>query len=136
MPCTLFLPAQIDPFGTFFDCYGCNRAFTTYSGMIIHLEAGTCPSGINFYDLNETAAWCSAWRYFVHPDYRCDLLDRDDLCALYVDKVYPFFCPTCQTSFTKLSGHFQHTRSDACEQKSNKGAMAALQKSLRRQLED
>ncbi|OCK73621.1 hypothetical protein K432DRAFT_277697, partial [Lepidopterella palustris CBS 459.81] len=45
--------------------YGCTRSFTTYAGMIIHLESGTCASGIDILDLNKSAAMCYQWQKFL-----------------------------------------------------------------------
>ncbi|KAJ5021275.1 hypothetical protein J3E73DRAFT_434834 [Bipolaris maydis] len=88
------------------ECYGCYRKFPTYPAMIIHLEAATCASGINIRDLNQSAAMCFQWKSY--------------------GRVYPFRCPGCELSFTKLSGLFQHVYSNACRQDLHEGKMAKL----------
>jgi len=94
--------------------------------MILHLEAGTCTSGIDIFDLNESAALCYQWKAYLHERYREGLLDRDDLQDWYQETVYPFSCPECDTGFTKLSGLFQHVYSNACDQSLYEGKMAKL----------
>ncbi|PVH71362.1 hypothetical protein DL98DRAFT_369698, partial [Cadophora sp. DSE1049] len=44
------------------ECYGCNQTFSTFAGMITHLESGTCESGIDITDLNESAAQLFQWK--------------------------------------------------------------------------
>ncbi|KAF2022484.1 hypothetical protein EK21DRAFT_83284, partial [Setomelanomma holmii] len=91
-------------------CYGCSDKFTTYSGMILHLESGTCDSEIDIYDLNESAAMCYQWKAYLDGD----------------EPVFPFRCPECEVGFTKLSGLFQHVYSKACNQDLYAGKMAKL----------
>ncbi|EMD65832.1 hypothetical protein COCSADRAFT_86158, partial [Bipolaris sorokiniana ND90Pr] len=112
------------------ECYGCTRSFTTYSGMIIHLESGTCTSGIDTLDLNESAAMCYQWKKFLDEEYRDDILSCYDFEEEYFSAVYLFRCPECDTTFSKLSGLFQHVSSGSCEQKLNGGPIAKLVKWL------
>ena len=107
-------------------CYGCYRAFVTYPAMILHLEAGTCPSGIDRIDLNESAAMCYQWAAFIDREYRSELLDRESLQGWYCGPVYPFKCPECDVNFSKLSGLFQHVYSKACDQRLDQGKIAKL----------
>jgi hypothetical protein len=104
--------------------------FTTYAGMIIHLESGACDSGIDVLDLNESAAMCYQWRKFLDEDYREEMLQCEDLVEVYNDTVYPFDCPTCGTVFSKLSGLFQHVDSTSCEQELNREPIVKLVKWL------
>lgn len=108
------------------ECYRCYEKFTTYPGMIIHLESGACKSGINIFDLNNSAAQCFQWKAYLDKEFRKGLLDRRDLRSDYDDTVYPFHCPACGTVFTKLSGLFQHVYSPACNQGLNEGKMGKL----------
>lgn len=104
--------------------------FTTYAGMIIHLESGACDSGIDILDLNESAAECFQWQKYLDGEYREDMLNCKDLAEEYRDTVYPFKCPTCEDVFSKLSGLFQHVNSTTCEQRLGKGSIAKLVKWL------
>ncbi|PVH95299.1 hypothetical protein DM02DRAFT_164022 [Periconia macrospinosa] len=108
------------------ECYGCYQKFITYPAMILHLEAGTCSSNIDRFDLNESAAMCYQWKAFVDEDYRDELLDRDDLQWKYSEPVYAFRCPECGAGFTKLSGLFQHVYSKACNQGLYEGKIGKL----------
>ncbi|KAF2467707.1 uncharacterized protein BDR25DRAFT_266704 [Lindgomyces ingoldianus] len=112
------------------ECYACYQKFPTYPAMILHLESGTCPSKINILHLNESAAMCFQWKAYLDPGYRDELLNRDDLKTEYSEPVYPFKCPECVVSFTKLSGLFQHVYSKACNQGLYEGKMAKLIKWL------
>lgn len=94
--------------------------------MIIHLESGSCQSGIDIVDLNESAAMCFQWRAYLDEDYRDDLLDREDVQSEYNEPVYPFRCSECDVVFKKLSGLFQHVYSTSCSADLNKGKIAKL----------
>jgi len=94
--------------------------------MIIHLEAGTCPSGINLRALNQSAAQCFQWRHFVDGRFREDMIDCLDLEAEWTEKPYPFICPGCGLTSSKLSGLFQHVESRACPQELDYGPIKKL----------
>ena len=93
--------------------------------MMIHLESGACPSRVDIIDLNEWAAQCYQWQHYLDDDYREDMLDRVDIREEY-GIVYPFFCPTCETQFSFLSGLFQHLGSRACDGRVDDFAMSKL----------
>ena len=107
-------------------CYGCDQKFTTYHGMIIHLESGKCPSEIDMLSLNRSAALCFQWKAYLDEQYQGELRNRYDLEAEYRDAVRPFYCPTCGKDFSKLSGLFQHVYSKACDQGLDEGAIGKL----------
>ncbi|KAF2190249.1 hypothetical protein K469DRAFT_560860, partial [Zopfia rhizophila CBS 207.26] len=113
------------------ECYGCSRKFNRYGGMIIHLEAGTCPSGFDIYDLNQSAAMCFQWKKYIDEDFRYDLLNCADLNHEYGYKVRPFKCPTCESTFPKLSSLFMHAGAPlGCSQTLESGAIAKLRRWL------
>ncbi|KAL3471585.1 hypothetical protein BJX99DRAFT_237093 [Aspergillus californicus] len=80
-------------------CPGCSRWFPTNSAMMLHLEAGTCDSGVDLDKINRLAFECyQAQRYkSLNPNFN-------------------FECPTCQTPFAYMSGILQHAESDCCEE--------------------
>ncbi|KAF2118182.1 hypothetical protein BDV96DRAFT_569423 [Lophiotrema nucula] len=110
-------------------CYGCHRYFTTYGGMIIHLEAGTCPSGIDVYDLNKSAARCFQWRKWIDKSYRSDLLYHVPI----GQGEFPYKCPTCDAGLPKLSSLFMHVASPACAQTLNSWPITKLKRWLKNQ---
>lgn len=105
--------------------------------MIIHLESGSCDSGINVLDLNESAALCYQWKHYIDEEYRDDMVEGYDLYLDYMGNyngsVYPFKCPTCGTGFAKLSGLFQHIGSQTCDQRLRNGVIGKLINWLERQ---
>ncbi|KAK9555901.1 hypothetical protein V6000_008619 [Aspergillus fumigatus] len=70
-------------------CYGCHQSFKTFSGMLIHLESGSCPSGTDIDDINRLARQCYQSRK-------------------YIDTAGDYICPACDKFCSKLSGLFQH----------------------------
>ncbi|KAF2397911.1 hypothetical protein EJ06DRAFT_498281 [Trichodelitschia bisporula] len=93
--------------------------FTTYFGMMVHLESGC--NGVDIYHLNHTAAECYQWRHYMDSDSRDLILEQD-----YVAHLYPFNCPECVRSFSKLSALFMYVWSYACDQEEDEGAIGKL----------
>ncbi|OSS44732.1 hypothetical protein B5807_10693 [Epicoccum nigrum] len=93
------------------ECLRCNRSFSTYSGMILHLESGVC-SYVNHKTLNQLAA-----KYYSCSEY----MFRESQHAMRTGVTpsnyeYHYFCPTCKVPTTKLSSLLQHIESETCEQ--------------------
>ncbi|KAH6373386.1 hypothetical protein HBI34_082480 [Parastagonospora nodorum] len=115
-----------------YECYGCTRTFTTYSGMIIHLESGTCTSGIDIHDLGKSAAMCFQWKKYIITNWvHARLLEEEDLWPLIdeygdAEEIECFKCPRCDIYFTKLSGLFMHVESESCSQTLGDGAIGKL----------
>ncbi|KAH7399473.1 hypothetical protein BKA66DRAFT_165403 [Pyrenochaeta sp. MPI-SDFR-AT-0127] len=107
-------------------CLACPRKFTTYSGMIIHLEAGTCNSGIDALDLNKSAAICYQWRKWIAKDCRSDLKRY----MRFKSGVLPFRCPVCKASLPKLSSLFNHIATSSCAQRPGCGVTRKLKRWL------
>ena len=82
------------------ECPGCCRMFVSESAMVLHLEAGTCDSGVDSDRVNEIACEC----------YQSKKYTRND------DSGYDFECPTCSKPFTLMSGLLQHVESDNCDE--------------------
>jgi hypothetical protein len=71
------------------ECYGCYEKFKAFSGMLLHLESGSCPSGTDIDDIDDLADQC----YQSHK---------------YIDEDGDYICPACNRDFSKLSGLYQH----------------------------
>ncbi|KAJ0419375.1 hypothetical protein BJY00DRAFT_313976 [Aspergillus carlsbadensis] len=75
-------------------CYGsnCSRTFKSFSGMLIHLESGSCESGATKDHVDGITRYSNhSWE-----------------CMDYYDDDKPYFCPDCRTWFSKLSALYQH----------------------------
>jgi hypothetical protein len=110
----------------------CDRSFTTYGGMILHLEVNICPSQIDIVDLGCSAAKCFQWsKFVVDREIRQSLLENQ---FVYDQPGCPglsvFKCPTCRVQFPKLSSLFMHVESPACAQGLGEGAIGKLRKWL------
>ncbi|KAF1834726.1 hypothetical protein BDW02DRAFT_630228 [Decorospora gaudefroyi] len=119
-----------------YECLACNRHFTTYGGMIIHLESGACSSQTDELELATAAARCYQWaKYFESKNDREALIWGYDVLhdkRQQWGQVMFFRCPTCDHNFPKLSSLFMHVESPACNQQLDEGAIGKLQKYLRR----
>ncbi|KAH7371579.1 hypothetical protein BKA66DRAFT_183810 [Pyrenochaeta sp. MPI-SDFR-AT-0127] len=115
------------------ECYGCDSVFKTYPHMILHIDSGGCGSNLDTQDLNMSAAGCFQWRKYIDEDYREEMLKGQDLSELYDVVVYPFRCPVCEVTFSKLSGLLQHSASQACNQTLESGAIGKLVRWLGKQ---
>ncbi|KAM3414581.1 hypothetical protein BST61_g9740 [Cercospora zeina] len=73
-------------------CLCCPRLFTTFPGMMIHIESGTCDSGMNLPSVNRMAAQCFQWKKYLSKEYREDILARDT--GYRKAAAQPFKCPS------------------------------------------
>lgn len=76
--------------------------FATQSAMMLHLEIGTCPSGVDWSDIDEYARECRQSRAYLGDDD-----DDDD---------YMYKCPTCEKPFRFMSAVLQHAESEPCSE--------------------
>jgi hypothetical protein len=99
--------------------------------MIIHLESGACPSGIDAYDLAHTTAICfQGAKFFIYKEDREAIKQGIDLLRMFREQggsTLIFCCPTCNSKFPKLSSMFMHVESPACSQELGEGAIEKLQ---------
>jgi len=93
---------------------GCNEQFKIYGGLLIHLEYGSCVSGLGHLDINKSAASVYQWKKFIDKAYRQEFLRMEDDYLSSNDQ--PFKCPECDKTFPKLSSLIQHVESPSCEQ--------------------
>lgn len=77
-------------------------AFKSFSGMLIHLESGTCPSGTNKEVIDDLfCEWDQGWKY---------KLDDDE------GEGWKYLCPECDKEFWRLSALYQHVEDvPACQ---------------------
>jgi hypothetical protein len=68
--------------------------------MMIHLESGTCESGVECGELDRLAYECYQRGKYING----------------WNEYYKYKCPDCENQFRYLSGLFQHVESDACNQ--------------------
>ncbi|RWQ94964.1 hypothetical protein C8Q69DRAFT_468409 [Paecilomyces variotii] len=87
-------PRDLECYGH--DRYGCEQVFKTFSGMLIHLESGSCISGTIEGEIDDLARAC-----YQSRKYRRDLENGGWL----------YMCPGCERGFSKLSSLFQHAES-------------------------
>lgn len=66
--------------------------------MVLHLEAGTCPSGHDSNRVDEVAFDCYQSRHYVADE----------------DSDFEYRCRGCDAEFYYISGLLQHAESDAC----------------------
>ncbi|EXJ56719.1 hypothetical protein A1O7_07063 [Cladophialophora yegresii CBS 114405] len=86
------LPANIE-------CLGCDREFSEFAAMMIHLESGTCASGIDRDNIDN-------WVFESDPCY---------LYGNWWEANYKYQCPGCGNDFRFVSGLCQHVATDACD---------------------
>ena len=77
--------------------------------MMIHLESGTCASGVCMTDIDHWAQQCyQHWAYTTSDNGG-----------------YQYKCPDCGMDFKYVSGLFQHVESPACDMR-YEGSIAKL----------
>jgi DNA-directed RNA polymerase subunit RPC12/RpoP len=111
-----------------YECLMCDQKFKTYGGMIIYLESGCC-SYVDRIELNQLAVKYPRWSEFVDEDYYSEMLQGQDIDAMY-GRVELYFCPDCGAWLYKLSSLFQHVESQACSQTLYDGAIGDLRQHL------
>ncbi|CAG9990714.1 unnamed protein product [Clonostachys byssicola] len=84
-------------------CRGCERDFVTHFAMTLHLEEGTCSSGVDQGRVTELAFQCRLSQYYASSKGGFD-----------------FECPSCTVPFSYMSGLFQHVQSEACDEELDK----------------
>lgn len=89
--------------------------FKSTAGILIHLESGTCDSGVTETDVDDWAQECRQ-----HGQYTND-----------ADAEYAYYCPECELDMPKVSSLFQHVESDACAASYDDRALGALVRFLR-----
>ncbi|KAL6693344.1 hypothetical protein J3F84DRAFT_77455 [Trichoderma pleuroticola] len=86
------------------ECFGCDRMFSSWSAMLLHMEYGGCPSEMDEDEMIGLALEC-----YQSSHYECQ------------DGENNFECPTCGSPFLQMSGLVQHAESDACQESLSHG---------------
>ncbi|KAG2115401.1 hypothetical protein BD769DRAFT_1629953 [Suillus cothurnatus] len=109
---------------------GCGLAFINNSALILHLESGSCRSGVNRRVVDN---WSSRGTgrpmnvFFVTPEFRSLMdLNRHLASPRHQEKVYRCPLSTCQTHFVSLSGLCQHIESERCGVKKFRAVQDAM----------
>ncbi|RAK98721.1 uncharacterized protein BO80DRAFT_386745 [Aspergillus ibericus CBS 121593] len=103
------------------ECYGCYRSFKSFSGMLIHLEAGSCASGVTEGKIDRIAG-----EFHQNQKY-----------TVFGDGWWLYKCPNCDKEFPKLSALYQHVEDmPMCSFLSRgHGCLAQLERFVARSLE-
>ncbi|KAL2830135.1 hypothetical protein BJY01DRAFT_120863 [Aspergillus pseudoustus] len=76
------------------ECYGCYRCFKTISGVLIHLESGSCVSEVTEEELDDIARECYQSGKYIYTGFE--------------GGEWLYRCPSCDYTFAKLSALYQH----------------------------
>ena len=100
------------------DCPFCKRAFTTASGVVVHLESGTCTSGLNRQKINAEIQRLDRNNVITRPMLTMPGYDRVETIATERSwNGYGYQCYLCRREFGQLNGLNSHLKSPAHEQK-------------------
>jgi protein-arginine kinase activator protein McsA len=105
------------------ECYGCYQNFKSFSGMLIHLESGSCASDTTEEDINDIAHDCYQSRKYINDDLK--------------HGGWLYRCPSCEMKFPKLSALYQHAEDvPPCSSPLNgHGCLAKLERFVARRLQ-
>ncbi|KAL7911876.1 hypothetical protein GGI35DRAFT_301160 [Trichoderma velutinum] len=81
------------------ECPVCPRKVSKESAMVLHLEVGCCPSGVDDEDIDNLAGECRQWPRFLNTE-----------------SGLRYRCPTCGEKFKFMSGLLQHAESERCNE--------------------
>lgn len=98
-------------------CPWCTRTFSTAAGVTIHLESGTCSSGIDRHKINHTFRRLDCNNVITLPMLTMPGYDREETFATgQAWNGYAFECYICPREFSSLTALNQHLKSPAHEQ--------------------
>ncbi|KAJ4391094.1 hypothetical protein N0V93_004709 [Gnomoniopsis smithogilvyi] len=99
------------------ECLACPKHFVCVSAMVLHLETGYCPSGVDSGSITDIAFECrQASAYVLGGDFE-------------------FQCPMCTTPFSSMGALLQHAESDYCDERVDRGSLQDFLWFLEEQLE-
>lgn len=94
------------------DCPFCKGRFATASAVVIHLESGRCPSGLNRHKINETIRKLDRNNIITRPMLTMPGYDRVEKIA--TDRAWngrAFVCYLCPRQFATLQSLNAHLKS-------------------------
>jgi hypothetical protein len=99
------------------ECPFCKNAFTTASGVTIHLESGACTSGLNRTKINNPVRQLDRNNVITRPMIM--MPDYSSVEIMATDRAwngYGYQCYLCPNVFTTLHGLNSHIKSPVHEQ--------------------
>lgn len=103
--------------GSSIECPFCKRDFATASGMTIHLESGTCSSGLNRTKINSIVQQLDRNNVITRP--MLTMPGYDNVETIATERAwngYCYQCYLCPRSFSTLGALNAHMKSPAHEQ--------------------
>jgi len=99
------------------DCPFCKRAFTTASGVVVHLESKACTSSLNRQKINAEIQRLDRNNVITRPMLTMPGYDRVQTIATERSwNGYSYECYLCSREFSQLNGLNNHLKSPAHEQ--------------------
>jgi hypothetical protein len=98
-------------------CPFCKNAYTTASGVTVHLESGTCTSGLNRAKINGIVRQLDRNNVITRPMLTMPGYDRVEMIA--TDRAWNgrgYQCYLCAKEFSSLNGLNNHIKSPVHEQ--------------------
>lgn len=88
----------------------------------MHLESGGCPSKMDIYDVNKSAARHPEWREYLDEDAQYRMVNR-----YHTWRDFPYHCPECPMKFERVSALVQHAeKNSACPVRVDEGVIEDL----------
>lgn len=75
------------------ECCCCYKTLKSFSGVLIHLESGSCPSSITEEEIDKIACEFYQSKKYINEEF---------------DGGWLYKCPHCEMEFSKLSALYQH----------------------------
>lgn len=106
------------------ECYGCRQTFKSFSGMLIHLESGACPSDADEDMIDDIARDCDRSSEYI--------IDQRKTGG------WGYVCWECEREFGKLSALYQHAEdvSECSDLMEGAGCLADLQGFIQDRIEE
>jgi hypothetical protein len=103
--------------GSPMQCPFCKKSFTTASGVTIHLESGTCSSGLDRHKINTMVQRMDRGNIITRP--MITMPGYDNVQSIATERAwngYSYECYLCNRGFGSLQGLNNHLKSPVHEQ--------------------